>query len=537
MSSSPESQASKQKPLMDTQQHWVLIGLSYIVIALVYTKGAIFKGNLHGYLTVDMADTLYLRQEFINQITGQPLVGSYPTLPQAMGLLPNFLDHLSASAFYWLPFPFSDNLWWLFVFVGSGTTAHYVGKQLGKGYSVAWLCGLSWMLSEPMLREFNLFHAPQALTLLMPLYLLALIKWLEKPSNHTAIACGGLLGVNAMIYWYYGFFLILISGPLILFRRHRSSLTIGLISAVIALPGLYYFVSGQSILLEPSALIPGVDQLSHWFVPDRSNRISIVLLIGAVFSVRKTPYGLYWLGVIVFAYTLSSGGIVWETIQSLHPIFERLHWPVRWSVLIPLVSLPLLCRLPHARYWLTAFIIETMLLSPNIPLEQTEVSPYKCYAQLRSIKGAVLPVGYTNNRQRPWIALHQRFHQRPVVAELAVPPQAPHTQEWALWIKANPWDERFSGALPFPEDTREQLKALGVGVIALDQGEASGLSLSEQNRYLLQLATQLGPPKDIGCSWIWWIEKEYPTVKIEKNPQLTKQKSKIERLDAQHSKF
>lgn len=484
-----------------------------------------------------MADTLYLRQEFINQITGQPLVGSYPTQPQVTELLPNFIDHLSAVAFYWLPFPISDNLWWMFVFVGSGVTAHYVGRQLGKGHSVAWLCGFSWMLSEPMLREFNLFHAPQALTLFMPLYLLSLIKWLEKPSFYTAIACGGMLGLNALIYWYYGLFLILISGPLVLFRRHPSSLTMGLSSAAIALPGLYYFVSGQSILLDPEAMAPSIDQLSQWFIPDKSNRISIVLLLGALISARKTTYGFYWVGVIGVAYTLSTGGIIWTSIQSLHPIFERLHWPVRWSVLIPLVSLPLLCQIPHARYWLTAFVIETMLFSPNIPLEQTDVSSYKCYAQLRSIKGAVLPVGYSNNRQRPWIALHQRFHQRPVVAELAVPPQAPHNQEWDIWMKSNPWDERFYGTLPFPKDTREQLKAMGIGVITLDQGEPSGLSLSEQNRYLLQLATHLGPPKDIGCSWIWWVEKEFPVTAIDKNPPLTKQRSKIERLDAQHSNF
>ena len=193
-----------------------------------------------------------------------------------------------------------------------------------------------------------------------------------------------------------------------------------------------------------------------------------------------------WFALLAVTVLLSSGGLLWGALQELHPILERLHWPERWSVLVPLLMILMLSKVKYPLVWLGLSILESGLFSPNLPIKTTNLKPYQCLSQLAQIDGMLIEVGHLNPKQGPWIALHQRFHNRNVPGSLAIPPQHQSKSQWTEWPEATQWESLFSGQAKWDESVYDSLNANGINAILLMPPPLSALSQAEYNRYRLQ---------------------------------------------------
>ena len=168
---------------------------------------------LLGFPNIDMWDTVMLRgviADLLAHPTQLPTSNAifYPTGYPVLQLTPNLLDHLLGAPLAWtLPFPLSDSVWWLLVLMADGLAAHRLGRRLGNSEGAGWLATVAFLLSEPIAREANLHHAPQALVFWAPLLVITLLDLRERPSTRLAVAAGALLALGALSYWYLGVFL------------------------------------------------------------------------------------------------------------------------------------------------------------------------------------------------------------------------------------------------------------------------------------------------------------------------------------------
>ena len=210
----------------------------------------------------------------------------------------------------------------------NGWAAHRLGRRLGGTEAAGALAGVAFMLSEPVAREANLHHAPQAMLFFAPLYLDCLLELRQRLAEGTAdgptqtrlgLAGGLWLAGAALSYWYMGLFLVLGSLPLVVGLPARAIAAASGPVAVLCTPFLLPFMlswgdipltSGE-MALAPVKLdgsfeaIPdslkfvaqhGNDPL-FWLrrTPlDTANRLSIVLLVAAVLGARKLPAALRW---------------------------------------------------------------------------------------------------------------------------------------------------------------------------------------------------------------------------------------------------
>ncbi|MGC6507804.1 MAG: hypothetical protein ACON4U_05270 [Myxococcota bacterium] len=510
---------------------WTVISYVGLCALLLWP---IWSGTrLAGMLTVDMADTLYFQRAFFQHWFDHQSVNSNVQTDGIWLWLPNWLDHLTMMPFRVFPFPWSANLWWLCVWSSGGLMTHWVAQKMGASTQHAFLCGVSWLLSESILRELNLFHAPQSMTLFLPLFLLALIRWTTKPSNTNALYLGVIFGVNALIYWYNALFLSILIIPAAITTRHRS--LIWILCSIILMCGypLWDYLSLHSPLISHS-LSEEIQRNSQWLVADRSHRVSLVLGLACLVHCLRSKKDWQWFTLLTVTVLLSTGGMLWTTLQGLHPFLERLHWPERWTVLVPLLMIPMLIQIKKPFIWLALSLIETGLFSPNLPIVTTDLAPYQCLAQLSDIDGMLIEVGHLNPKQGPWIALHQQFHNADVPGPIGIPPQHRSKDQWNGWPEAQKWEQLFSGISDWENDSFEQLNAQGIAAILLMPPPLSALSQAEYNRYRLQLSTHIGPAEELGCGHLWWTgETQFPLHSDSSpSPTPTVQKTIIERLDA-----
>ena len=146
----------------------------------------------------------------------------------------------------------------------------------------------------------------------------------------------------------------------------------------------------------------------------------------------------------------------------------------------------------------------------------------------------LIEVGHLNPKQGPWIALHQRFHNRNVPGSLAIPPQHQSKSQWTEWPEATQWESLFSGQAKWDESVYDSLNANGINAILLMPPPLSALSQAEYNRYRLQLSTHLGPAEELGCGHLWWTgEAPFSLNKVNAPSAVpTPQHTEIERLDS-----
>ncbi|MFT5585549.1 MAG: hypothetical protein ACI9VR_003141 [Cognaticolwellia sp.] len=499
-------------------------------------------------------------------------------------LTPNVMDHTLGGMLGWVfPFPLADNLLWVGSLLAAALAAHHLGRTLAvgrKGLSregAGWLMGLGWIACDALLREVNLHHAPQTLCFWIPLYL-ACFHRLLQPSGRWRDAFGAglfILGA-ALSYWYLALFAALGSLPMLLGAARgmsrQSWMRFGAaagIALLFALPALAPFALSwdQLPLTSPesapaplnlpadySALAAAKQfEAGHgaplWFPfvsgpIDRSNRISWVLTLGTLAALGlawrqgKLKTLLPWLAMAAVAYIMILGpwlkwgeelvliggnpvSMPFEWLGWVHPFLDRLTWPERWGMILPLGLLAAACmHLPRPGLWGSFLVIEAMLLSGNAPIQTQDLSEEMAWTVVAAADGAVLELPLRRDGlHAPVVGRHQRMHGHPVVNPLLLPPGAPMPDDWQAWTQAQElliWLEALeSGGKPAPppESARQDLAKQGVGAVALDALPGNLLPKNRLNRRIRELSQGLGEPEDHGAVVIWWLRPPAPHAK------------------------
>ncbi len=530
---------------------WALAALGYVALSLLLTWPLALHLNsaLPGFPNIDANDTLGLRGLVPGALAHAPFSTEvyWPTGYPLLWLVPNLVDHLSGGLLAWvLPFPLCDNLWWLGVMVANGLAAHSLGRQLG-GHSGGCLLGVAWLCSEPLLRELNLHHAPQSLVMWAPLYVGAALRALR--GEGAGWKAGIFIALAGLSYWYLAVFLALATVPLAAWtlrsRAGARQLGIAMAVSLFALPALVPFVSSWEKLpntdskfapapLEMrSALDPVpeplrfvVEQSSDPTFPirstpiDRSNRLSLVLLIAAGLTCvrrrRGTGLGVAALGAVMVLGPYLKWGedpvsplvpLPFGWLGSMHPFLERLTWPQRWGLLIPLGLGVAAARAPRAWAWAPLILLETLLLSKNAPVQTRSLEGLEGWRALRAADGPVLELPLARSAMHAALPLvHARYHGKPMANPMLLPPGAMVPPAWNEWAHRDPlvgWllDLEHDGAEAAPDgDPDERLAA-----VALDAFPGSTMPLPRIEQRITQISEHLGEPQDFGAVVVWWL--------------------------------
>lgn len=544
--------------------------------------------SLVGYPNIDGLDTVVLRGAVADLLaspaglvgwiqggTSRSTAAFYPVGFDLLALTPNVVDHLVAAPLvHLLPFPWSDNAWWLLVLVLNGLAGHALGRRLGGSDAAGLLGGLGWMLSEAALREANLHHAPQALLVFPPLFLVALVDALEGGGRRAWMRAGLHFALASLVYWYVGLFLA-VAGILAFGLGHagrdrwpwpglgrfvRDTLPAGLVVGLVLVaflgpwlwgwtasaltrmtgpPGLNQAAPALEVLDpdERFLALHGGDVLFPFrSVPlDRSNRVSLVLVVAAFLGARRMspPARRALLGIAVAGGILVLGPVLkvgerpvmvggqpvslpFGWVGDLHPWLGRLFWPERWGLLVPLGLLGLAARTPRPGVLATLLVVETWLLSGNLPLEKHDLHGLQGWSHLSRTRGAVLELPLRRPAMDAAVpGMHRRYHGRDMVNPLILPPGCPLPAGWQAWLESRALVQaiRLLDTGRWPETTGtllvDDLRESGVTVVALD-AEPDGAFLTEGSlqRYRTFLTANLGPPQDYGILLAWWLDPD-----------------------------
>ena len=538
----------------------------YLLLAAAMTWPMVLAPHAStvGFANIDALDTMALRGLIASISPGEaPWTDAlfFPIGYPVLQLTPNVLDHLTGALLTVLPFPLSDNLWWLAVLTLNGLCAHRLGARISGSESGGWLAGVIFLMSEPIAREANLHHAPQSMAFFAPLYLDAVLALRASPSAKKAALAGLWLAGAGWSYWYLAMFLGLGTLPLLLGVPLASLAVLGGTAALVAAPGLlpWLVLFDDLALTAMSAPPPAQPPASYAALPegqafitqhgsdplfwlrrtplDTANRVALTALLAAILGSRgldrRTAVGLWLLAglgaVMVLGPYLKWGDEVvlidgshpialpFRWLSSLHPFLERLTWPERWGVLIPLGLAALAARAPRAGWLALIVAAESMLLSGNLPTQTISLRHERCWAALSDATGAILELPQRRPGLRiPRVTVHRRFHGRPVVNPILLPPGVDPPEAWAQWREEQPlidWLRAFeSGTWPSEPGASAvlALQEAGVSAIALDVEPGVMLTDAQLSRYRAGLWRHLGTPIDLGCAWVWWLDPSTP---------------------------
>jgi len=546
---------------------WQVRALVYLLVALAMTwpLGANLTTASMGFPNVDGQDTVMLRG-LVAELMTHPwdlphsALIYFPAGFPVLHLTPNLLDHLTGGLIAWLlPFPLADNLWWLGVLSLNGLCAHRLGRRLGGSEGAGWMVGVGFMLCEAVAREANLHHAPQAMVFWAPLYLDALLGLREAPTRRRAALAGLWLAGAGISYWYLGLFLGLAGLPLLLRQRWSDQAVIVGVAALVSAPFLAPFLLSWGEVAVTAATPPppttdapssfsqlpqelqfialhGNDPLFWWrSTPlDTSNLVSVVLIVAAAWGAGRMGWrkALPWvwvsglgaamllgpylrLGDEIVVVGQSGISLPFRWLGELHPVFARLTWPERWGVLVPLGLLALASRAPRPALVGALIAAECVLRSGNLPVQHTSLRFERCWAHLDHATGALIELPLKRGGLRaPRVGVHQRFHRRPVVNPVLLPPGATMPEAWEPWVQAQPM-MRFLKAFEDGEaadapgaDAVIALREAGVSAITADVEPGGVTTAGGVNRYRAVLGRHLGPPIDLGCALVWWLDDE-----------------------------
>ena len=549
--------------------------LVYLIVVLLITWPLAWNlgSAVVGFGGVDAEDTITLRGAVASALShprwedGHLLSDAvyFPAGYPIFQLMPNVLDHLLALPLVWgVPFPWSDNLWWIAALTATGWSAHRLGRVIGGTEAAGYLCGAAVLLSEPVAREANLHHAPQSRVLWGPLYLEALWRLRQDGAVRTAAGAGVALAGAALSYWYQGMFfglgslvLLVIGGP----GEHRPSLRalaalVGT-TAALTLPFLAPLLLGwssgpvtsgghipppvglpdaYSAVPEAWRFIAQHGQDLNFFLQstpmDTSSQITLGLGVAAVLGARALPRGtrlgfagMALLGAVMVLgpYAMWQGAPIlvdgrpialpFRWMAELHPIVARLTWPERWGVLLPLGLGALAARAPRPALFAAWIAAESLLRSANLPLQVTSLRWSACQAALAHAPGAILELPLARDALRASrVGVHRRFHGRPLVNPLLLPPGARPPAAWDTWTEGQPLMaflkdfERGRWPADPGADAVRSLAAAGVSALVVDAEPNGALSATQLKRFQVGLGRTLGPPVDRGCALVGWID-------------------------------
>jgi hypothetical protein len=114
------------------------------------------------------------------------------------------------------------------------------------------------------------------------------------------------------------------------------------------------------------------------------------------------------------------------------------------------------------------------------------------------------------------VGVQQRRHGRPVASPIMLPPGAKTPPAWHEWKESDPL-MRYLMAFEAGEhpadpgaDAVRGLRDAGVSAIVVDAEPGRLLTPGGVNRYEAGIGRHLGPPIDLGCALVWWLEPDTP---------------------------
>ena len=120
-------------------------------------------------------------------------------------------------------------------------------------------------------------------------------------------------------------------------------------------------------------------------------------------------------------------------------MFERLTWPERWGVLLPLGLIALAARAPRPALLAALVGLESLVVSGNLPTETTSFEFRKCWTRISHTTGAVLELPLDRaGLQAPRVGVHLRMHRRPVLNPVLLPPGAKAPTAWNQFLDEQP---------------------------------------------------------------------------------------------------
>ena len=376
----------------------------------------------------------------------------------------------------------------------NGWAAHYMGWSITQSHKGGYMCGCFFLLSESVLRESLLHHAPQIMMMAAPLFVGSLFSWHRTQKNKYIYFAAFLLFIQGLCYWYYGFFLALASLTFLYLIPRKKMLLVWGIAGISALLCLYPYLSLPIVDVPP----PKVEDNLWWFLPipgNRSARISIVLLL-VIFWYRHTirHKRIFLTSFACAAIFMSIPFHLYENI----PFLGRLHWPERWSIILHLSCAALASQAPLRV--LPLFIVEMLLLSHNFPIPNTKVQSIQCFSQLSQLQGTLLELPI-NTEEVNLPALHQRVHKQSMINPFVLPPGHAPPAGWTYALSEYP--------------TWEELAQKNIKGVYMDTSSWSHLSKGQINTLRHKISVQLGSPYDLGCAQLWTQEdiqvSFYPT--------------------------
>jgi len=519
--------------------------LLYVCVAVAVTWPVALEPTtaLVGYPNVDATDTIMLR----GLVPEMLLSGSWPHssgiyAPEgfAVGeLVPNLVDHvLGALTALTLPFPLSDNLWWLVVLVGNGLAGHHLGRVLSGSWTGGVFLGVVWACAESTLREANLHHAPQALLWFPPLYVAALV---ERRPVKAALA----MAAAALTYWYAAVFLTIGSLPFLLARLPTLSRAAALTAVLVAAP-LAWTVSAYEGFPDPqanqAAMLPGQEtvpaeermEVAHGgdlslfadYRPiDRSNAQPWVLLALAIFAARRKEARPF-LAMAALGYVFALGpylkwgeatlevALPFHALGELHPALDRLTWPERFGLLLTLglaaAATAALPRHPIAVGGLLVLLLgEATARSDNLPLTTQDLTALEGWRVLALAPGRVLELPLSRGADASLVGLHRRYHRRDLLNPVLLPPGRRAPLAWRNTLARNAFTSRLldheaGQEVVFTAEHAAALTGLGVGALALDVRPGQGVTEGRARLYRSALEPLGWEVQDHCGLMVWW---------------------------------
>ncbi|MEC7988278.1 MAG: hypothetical protein VX278_24135 [Myxococcota bacterium] len=476
-----------------------------------------------GYLNVDALDTISLRGLYLPSLLGEKQL-FWPHLFSILSLLPNHLDHIFGLLFTTiLPFPLNDNMWWICILMVNALSGHHLGHQL-NGKSGGYIFGTTFLLCEPLLREVNLHHAPQSMIFWLPLYLAAVLRLQAKYDVKDVLWSSVCFAGACYSYWYFGLFLILGSLPL-LYTLPRKAIALGvLLTSILVAPGMAIVIGGASPSLialsppDPQAWYHQRSDTPLFFLPFRSasvsNRISIVLILAALWGIKNTPHRksiayMALLGVIMLQ------GYIWDIgeeqirlpfywLGQLHPFLERLHWPQRWGIVTSLALCVFASHAPKPWIWLPIFLAETFFLSANAPLGMVMIRSKKCLQNLSKVEGPLLEIPFS---QHNWPSVHQRLHKQPMLNPFTLPPEQLPPKGWLKDDRLHETIRALESGSPITH-AKKNLYDLGIRTVYISTNPPSLISQQHIQRMQENLTRALGAGHQDTCMISWTLSSE-----------------------------
>ncbi len=567
-----------------------LLVVGYLLLAVVISWPLVLQlqEGLLGTPTMDQVDTAWLRLAAARWLTGQDPGIFVPLGYPLASVVPNWVDHIiGAPLALLLPWPLADNLFWLFLIAANGLAGHHLGRQLGGSHGAGLLCGVGFAIAEPVLREINASHAPQALLLWSPLFLAALLRALgARGRKRDALLAGLFFALSSLTYWYQGLFLAMLAAPVLVYESNRAQhegrlkplawrlALAAAVAGVLCGPLLAMSMSSAPELagLGELARVPGAQQLGvppehAWTFLHGSDigwlwraepiatasRLSPVLLLAALVGGLRAKQGRWpWVVAALLGGLLLMGPYLqWDgepVIASgrLQPLpglllaevsdaVARLHWPQRWAVIVPLALLPLVARVPRPTLWAVVLLVETVLLSGNAPLTVSPVDSFAGWSALRHSNGPVLVLPQERQADGPsTMGLVFRACRAPLANELGIPPRAAQPLAFRNWhesLSLRRWYRDLRGVGQpgaAPPGIEDQLLIQGIGAVALDVTPGGVLPPRKSAELVTALSRVLGEPVDYGPAIVWWIAE--PRIRPEPMPDA--QAWRLERHEA-----